>query len=165
MKKSPGHLLLALAGIDVPGSELYGFFRWVVRNGPDKATDAILDLRRTAAQAESISGGRTVLNRPGSILPSDGRLSTNVARRVQELLLLETGLSKNQAIELIIREIRRRNVSAKDIPSPKKIRMTVWLERVARKFGPNQLLEIASSIRNELMHTSRVHWPLRRETS
>jgi hypothetical protein len=158
MKNPIGRIVLTLAASAADPSELQKFFTWIERVGPETATQVIQNLRDRTQDIEHASIGKSRQNIVGGKMPSN----IEVADRLERLLLSETGLNKQHAVELILHELETLGIQTKELPAHHKISFSIWLERVARRVGPNQLLQVASRIRNSVAH-GKLHWPLRRD--
>lgn len=77
-------------------------------------------------------------------------------------LLAETNLGSGEAAGLIARELRAMGVPPGSVPPFNKIGLSVWLDRVAGRFGAEKLMQSVSIILNKHL-PSKIDWPLKRE--
>ena len=147
MTKAVGRILLLLAGTRLTSSDLQTFGRWVERNGSRGLADAIQRLRQVASDSE-------LPPHTNVLVPSD------VSRRIEQLLIGETGLTKIEAAK------RFRAMLSKDfkivVPPLSRTNFGTWMSRLAAKVPESTLLQAATRVRNERVHAPRLDWPLKR---
>lgn len=160
MTSSDAKVLLVLAASNLSHAEIRQFARQVTREGPSWITEQISLLRD--GQWQSSSNSFTKLPRSGF---DQERLEEfrSTIDKVQELLIAQAAISKNEAVKLltslIIDDMPQ---SAHDIPSYSKIAFEIWLARLCDVVSPSVVLHHASRIRNMKIHRSgsRSSWPL-----
>ena len=151
-----------LGSLDATASELRSFFQWIERRGAERV---LADVRKVQEFAEKIEvlpaggpshQGETSIKRGAS---SD----KEILKRVERLLLSDTGLTRPRAIELVSEHLKRLGISEKEIPDSNRLPFGTWLLKLSRIVPTVDLLNIASILRNEAAH-GRMAWPLRRES-
>lgn len=158
MKDSLPRILLALASTDAGSNDLKDFLRWIDLNGVEQAAEAIHSLR-TAATALHRESGRGLF-RDVSFEAAHRISEKQLASRIEKLML-ESGLSKTATVKATTEALKDRGYSIKALPDSTKIAFRLWVEKLLRQFPAEELLKVASEIRNRSVHG--IDWPLRRE--
>jgi hypothetical protein len=158
MRSSTTRILLALAGANVSRMELREFLRWIDANGIEQAFEFIDLLQQRANDLE----------RAGSIGLFDEESNRQAHRLGEqqlvsriERLMLESNLKKSEAVKVVTQLLKERGHPASSIPDASKIGFRIWIEKLLRHIKPEELLNIASTVRNHAVHG--LDWPLRRE--
>jgi hypothetical protein len=158
MKDSLSRILLALAGSNVARNELREFLTWVDANGIDSAVDIISSLKTAASNAEQELGRGLFADKS---FETAQRLSEKQLVARIEKLMLESGLTKAAMTKITTELLKERGYSQKSIPDASKVAFRVWVERLLRQIPADEMLNIASIVRNHAAHG--IDWPLRRE--
>jgi hypothetical protein len=158
MRSSTTRILLALAGANVSRVELREFLRWIDANGVEQASEFIDLLQHKASDLE----------RAGSVGLFDDESSKQAHRLGEqqlvsriERLVLESNLKKSEAVKVVTQLLKDRGYPANSIPDASKIGFRIWIEKLLRHIKPEELLSVASTVRNYAVHG--LDWPLRRE--
>lgn len=159
MKNPVARVLTMLAASEMRFSELHHFLRWAAEVGPEKATRALEELRYDLRKYDDFPPLTRSSRRSYPVSADSGSIS----QRVEKMLLEEAGLSKIQAVELLLSELHSEYGSAESLPSYNKISFKTWLERISQRVGASKLLQIASRVRNNVADKSNTHWPLKRD--
>lgn len=150
-------LLLWIAMGDFTDREIRDAIRTIENAGPNEIVRLVGSLRK-------IAGGGI------APFPSAGRLVENerekeyedVIAKVEQLLLIETGLSKTQASTELYRALVKRH-GQHSVPVPTKIAFRLWVARACDALSQSEVLYEASRLRNNAVHKrqGRSDWPLR----
>ncbi|GAA0007275.1 hypothetical protein BDS110ZK4_40770 [Bradyrhizobium diazoefficiens] len=138
--------------------ELREFLRWIDANGVERASEFI-DLLRYRAND---------LEREGSIGLFDDESNKQAHRLGErqlvsriERLMLESNLKKTEAVKVVTQLLTERGYPPSSIPDSNKIGFHTWIAKLLRNIKPEDLLNVASTVRNYAVHG--LDWPLRRE--
>ena len=55
------------------------------------------------------------------------------------------------------------NIGSKDLPPHNKISLSVWFDRISRRFGPDKLMQAANAVLARHSSRGQIDWPLKRE--
>jgi hypothetical protein len=158
MKDSLPRILLALAGADAGRSDLQEFLRWIDRNGVDRAVEIVHSLR-LSADSMNRESARGLFN--DELIESTNHSSEKQLATRIEKLMLGSGLTKSAAVKATVELLKERGYPPRALPDSNKLAFRAWLERLLRHVPADELLKIASIIRNYSVHD--IDWPLRRE--
>ena len=158
MKSSTTRILLALAGAEISRNELQDFLRWIDVNGIDQVSEIIYLLQHTAQNMQSERGRGLLDDRSAE---RAHRLSERQLVSRIEQLMLESKLTKASAVKATIQLLKERGYPPSSIPDSNKIAFRAWIEKLLREIKPEELLNVASVVRNHAVHG--LDWPLRRE--
>jgi hypothetical protein len=158
MRNPLTRVLVTLAATDISPSELHRFLRWVDLLGRDEVIRRIENIRNDLRKYDDLAEGV-----PKQIGSRDSDYTTQeVSQRVARLLLSGTGLNKTEAAGLVLRGIEAElGRPIKDFPAYNKMSLDEWLKKISNRIAPNDLLRIASLIRNNKVHGLGIDWPLR----
>ncbi|MCK1283442.1 hypothetical protein IVB41_05770 [Bradyrhizobium sp. 44] len=160
MKDSVARILLALASADTSRSDLNEFLRWLEQAGLERAIEAVHSLREIARVSEN-DLGRGLFVPDVSVETQKGSEKQLVSR--VEKLFLESKLTKADIVKATVELLKQRGYAPKTIPDAQKIAFRIWIQKLLRRVQPDELLNIASLIRNHAVHVQGIDWPLRRE--
>lgn len=158
MRSSTTRILLALAGADISRLELIEFLRWIDASGIDQASELIHLLQRAANTMER---ERSVGLLDDLSIEKAHRLGERQLVSRIERLMLESRLKKSEAVKVVVQLLKERGHPPSSIPDANKISFRLWIERLLRQVKPEELLSVASAVRNYAVHG--LDWPLRRE--
>jgi hypothetical protein len=161
MGLSIGRVCLLLAGSDLRRTELKSFFHWVESVGPVRASEYIAQLRDLADSGE-LWPGRIQEMRIKDARLNAGRYS-EIADKIEELLLSESGLTKMKATEFLANELRREIPKDQYLPEPGRNSFRAWVEKLCEELSPSLLLHVVTRLRNKLAHQPKTDWPLGKE--
>lgn len=147
-----------MAAADISRAEMRDFLRWLDTNGIDGAVDAIRVLRATAEDLQS-ERSRGLIEKETN--ENARRLSEKQLASRIEKMMLESKLTKGQTAKAVTELLVDRGYHPDSIPDSSKLAFRAWIERLLRTFSPEELLQIASHIRNYAAHG--IDWPLRRD--
>lgn len=85
---------------------------------------------------------------------------SDTADKIEKLLVRDTGIPKLQAVEILSEELRRRYPGT-EIPAESRKGFTTWIDRLSVIFAEKDLLHIATSLRNKLVHDPSPDWRLK----
>jgi hypothetical protein len=120
--------------------------------------ETVRDLQTLARDSER-ELGRGLLSE-GSIAISRSVSEKQLVSRVEKLML-ESGLSKVSTVKVTTDLLKQRGYPPRAIPEANKIAFRVWIERLVRQIPPEDLLSVATAVRNHAVHGN--DWPLRRD--
>jgi hypothetical protein len=158
--KSPDRIFLMLAASDVEPSDIHQFFRWIERSGAGESTNLVVALRRHAKELPYLRQPKISRAEPTQRIESPRKLASNVQRR-----LVDLNLPASEVVELLQREYRALGVNPRDLPPFNKIALSVWLERLNRRFGPEMLMQAANNVLVNLSSKPQLDWPLKRDVT
>lgn len=158
MRDSLARIFLALAGTNTTRAELREFVEWVDANGLERTADILQSLRSASASATQ-EYGRDLFSEKS--FETARRISEKQLVTRIEKLLLESGLTKAATVKATTDLLKERGHSPKSIPDANKISFRDWVAKLLREIPPDELLKIASIVRNYAVHG--IDWPLRRE--
>jgi hypothetical protein len=158
MKDSLPRILLALASSEAGRSDLREFLRWIDLNGIDQAAEIVHSLRLSANNLHRESGRGLFSGEPieSAHKVPEKQLVTRIER-----LMLESGLTKTATVKATTDLLKERGYSPRSLPDSNKIAFRAWVERLLRQVPADELLNVASIVRNHSVHG--IDWPLRRE--
>ena len=156
-------MCLLIAGSDLSRSEIRDFFNWIDSIGPQRASALVGQLRDLALGDDVLpSRAQVVRPRENAERPTSAG-DREIVEKIEKLLLVEAGLTKTKAIELLARELDREVGSSTPIPDAGRNSFRAWIDRLYREVPSSLLLHVATKIRNELAHAPRTDWPLRKD--
>lgn len=158
MKDSLPRILLALASVDADRNALREFVRWIDLNGIDQAAEIVQSLRLSASGMHRESARGLFSEEP---LASTHRVSERQLATRIEKFMLESGLTKAAIVKATTDILKQRGYPIKSVPDSNKLAFRAWVERLLRQVPADELLFIATQVRNHSAHG--IDWPLRRE--
>lgn len=159
MQSRLARICLFLASSDLRPSEIKSLGRWIERNGGESFAGLIEHLRREA-EIDGLSVRYSSRVEPVRRSANTSH-SSDIAERIETLLVNEAGLSKSVAAEILREEAQRLVGSNVELPSSQKVAFSLWIERLASIIPESQLLHLAARIRNKLAHPYKQDWPLK----
>jgi hypothetical protein len=157
MKDSLPRILLALASADAGRSDLSEFLRWIELNGIDQAAEILRSLRMSANNIHRESGRG--LSSDVSFESTHHISEKQLVVRIEKLML-ESGLTKAATVKATTDLLKERGYPTKSLPDSNKIAFRMWVEKLLRQVPADELLNVASIVRNHSVHG--IDWPLRR---
>ena len=152
-------IALWLAASRFSEDDLYEFFRYVVKDGPESVTRRLYELRNSTQGAPAKTPRAPVID-------DSDRLRINehmsMISSVEKLLLGDAKLSKADATHIIMSELQDIDTQYGYLSSPNKKSFRSWLARIGEDVSDSRILHIASRIRNEIVHGKRSvsDWPI-----
>lgn len=140
-----------LAAAEVRHSDIVEFSRTLLQRGPDGVYEDVLRIRAQFYLAPDERGERAASGAP---------LNDELAEKVQRLLIDEAHLTKTQALDLLSLAVRRRYPAVEVAPDPKK-GFAAWIRRLRTVVPESDLLHLATTIRNSLVHERPHDWRLK----
>lgn len=162
MSDAVSRICLMLAASEIKQQDIRSFARWFDVVGPNGFASAIQHLRDSADRLEqrysSVSNSKTETQ---SELPSKYQ---EIVSKVEQLLLVEAGLSKSAAASLMSQEFLKEE-RRQSVPESQRVAFGTWLKRLIDQTSPSETLHVATKLRNELLHNvgSRPDWSLKRD--
>lgn len=156
-------LLLWLAASRFSVREINDFFEWIAKEGPRAATAKIDDLRNNEPpRLHPTAPSKQSQSRKNE--PDDLRIREHMSmiREVEKLLLEDVGLSKADAVKVIMSELRDVETTYGYISSPNKRSFRSWLARVGEDVSDSRIVHVASKIRYQIINGSKPvsDWPI-----
>ena len=158
IRTATARVLLAFASADISRKELHDFLRWVDETGPDRVAELIGSIQRTAQDVQGQYGRGLFDDR--SFETARHLSERQLASRIEKLML-ESGLTKAAMVRATVGLLKERGYAPNSIPDPTKIAFRAWIEKLLRHIKAEDLLNVASIVRNHAVHG--IDWPLRRE--
>lgn len=160
MNRQLARILLALSSADVSARDLKEFLHWLDLNGPERLVELVYMLRETAERSQNEIGRGLFSDRT---VETSNRLSERRLVGRIERLMLESGLPKVAIVKATHQLLMQRGYSASSLPAGNKIAFTSWIGKLLGVAKAEDLLNVASLIRNRAVHG--IDWPLHRDKS
>lgn len=85
---------------------------------------------------------------------------SETAEKIERLLVHDTGMSKSHAVDFLRMELMQRYPEA-EIPTESRKGFVAWIARLTNIIPEKELLHIATSLRNSLVHDPSPDWRLK----
>lgn len=117
-------ILFMLASLDSTPGETHRLLRWLQEIGPDRVTMIVEKIRNEMGDIRDIAVGISKQPSPRH----EAAIDRDTLARLESFLLSETGLTKRDAVRLVLKEIQTLRGSTSDLPKYDKISLGTWLE-------------------------------------
>lgn len=139
-------------------------FKWIELKGAYALEIAVLEIRSAAKNAIMESnitkGGQLSQIKDEVYLPNE---KANVYKQVERLLRLDANLSASRASEMLIAALEENEqYRSKSFPRLGKKSFRKWVEQLSKITPPSIILHNATKIRNSIVHSPEIDWPLRK---
>ena len=153
MKSSYLQICTLLASSGFRDRDIAEFIETLLELGPQTFTQDVASLRRAIPELRR----EVPFDTPSRV---QSEPSSEISEKIERLLLLETGLQKAAAIDILSEELRARFPN-QIIPSESRKGFHVWIHRLTNAIPEKELLHLATSIRNRYVHQRPSDWRLR----
>lgn len=158
MKPNISRIMFCLAALDLPEDELHLLIN-ELRSMPWEAISARVSALRQSNEHYPIEEDSS---RPAVHRSRNQLHDSSVGKRVEQLLMVEAGLTAAQAAEKLALRLTELGiiVGRQDLPPVSKKSFRDWVGRVVRRVPSKDILRCATIIRNEYVHTPISDWKL-----
>lgn len=157
MKDNLTRIMLAIAALELSPPELHRVMIELQSMPPDEIGARISYLRKSLPR-HLFEDFRIRSSTNHGLRYRD----VSVGERVERLLKDEAGLSTSQAIERLSSRLTERNLIEKtDVPPLSRKSFSDWVTRLSKRVAPKDILQAATIIRNEYVHSPVNDWTLR----
>jgi|ERR1043166_3694497 hypothetical protein len=153
MKISYAQICTLLAASGLRERDFAEFAHALMQSGPRAFVDDVLHLR---SNLHSLHMARSF----DVISQLDIGARSEVDHKIERLLLLEAGLPKLTAIELLTEELRHR-LPGVPIPPDSRKGFHSWIRKLTSVVSEKELLHIATKLRNRYVHDRPPDWRLK----
>lgn len=115
-------ILFMLASLDSTPGETHRLLRWLQEIGPDRVTMIVEKIRNEMGDIRDIAVGISKQPSPRH----EAAIDRDTLARLESFLLSETGLTKRDAVRLVLKEIQTLRGSTSDLPKYDKISLGTW---------------------------------------
>ena len=144
-----------LAAADFKQRDVEDFVKKIKLLETSEAWTAISEAKMTLALSTSSTESPTLPHLAPTAHP------TETIAKILQLLINDARLSKNQAAQILIKEIKKR-LPRTEIPILNSKRgFSSWVEKLVKIVPESELLHLATIIRNEYVHVGSSDWKLR----
>ena len=157
MKDNLTRLMLSIAALELSPRELHRVMSELQSMPPEEINGRIAYLRKSIPR-HLFDDFRIRFSSDQSFRSRNG----TVGDRVERLLKVEAGLSTAQAIEkLTARLVENNMIERKDVPPLSRKSFRDWVTRLSRRIPPKDILQAATILRNQFVHSPVNDWVLR----
>ena len=153
MKSSYQQICTLLAASGFRDRDIADFTQTLFEVGPQAFAQDVLSLRHAIPEM-----GRDIPYDTPSRIQAEP--SSEISERIERLLILEAGLPKAAAIEVLSSELKERYPN-NIIPSESRKGFHAWIHRLTNAIPEKQLLHLATSIRNRYVRERPSDWRLK----
>lgn len=153
MKSTYLNICRLIASSGYPERDIIEFVDELIRQGPNAFIGDIEGLRRLMKNASSTRIFDVPTDQPVPPI-------SDTAQKIERLLISDAGMPKAAAVTVLSEELRRRFPVLR-VPSEGRKGFYLWIRRLTALVPEKELLHIATSIRNRLVHDSPTDWRLK----
>jgi hypothetical protein len=154
MKNTYFRICRLLAASGYRESEIVEFIEHALSVGTTSVLSTVRELRRREADSSAFLD---LTDKPTNrIIPS----ATDVPSKIQRLLINDARMSRTAAIAALTEELRQQ-FPMLEIPSESRKGFTTWIRRLSETVPEKNLLFLATTIRNRIVHEAPSDWRLK----